>query len=163
VAGLKFTDNYPEEIQALELTISRFLPTILPVHQLNAVMPEEKHTLIVVHTLVQTAMILLYQRFAQNDAIAYEKCSGAAKTAVEIIKYISDHDYDFLDPIIGPAWTTIAEWLIRELISIESSWPLGSGADVRNDIANLLYAMNGLNHRFPLLGEFLRIIAMSHH
>ncbi|THU83472.1 hypothetical protein K435DRAFT_666289 [Dendrothele bispora CBS 962.96] len=155
--SFKFTNDYPEEIQSLELTISRFIPTILPVLQLNATitMPEEKYTLIVVHTLVQTAIIHLHQRFAQNDAIAYEKCSVAAKAAVEIVKYISDQDYDFLDPIIGPAWTTVAEWLIRELVSIESSWPLGSGAEIRNDIATLLYAMNGLNHRFPLLGKCL--------
>jgi hypothetical protein len=64
-------------------------------------MHEEKQILVVVHTLIQTAMIHLYRRFAENDPIAYEKCSSAAKAAVEVVKYISDQDYDFLDPIIG--------------------------------------------------------------
>ncbi|EEB87868.1 hypothetical protein MPER_14601, partial [Moniliophthora perniciosa FA553] len=98
---IKPTGGYPEDMQALELTITRFLATLVPIHQLNTRMPEEKQVLIVVHTLAQAALMHLYQRSAQDDAVAYEKCSQAAKACVAIVKYISDQDYDFLDPILG--------------------------------------------------------------
>jgi hypothetical protein len=94
-------DAYPEEFRTLELTINRFIPTIIPIHQLNATLPEEKHTLIVVHTLIQVAVLQLYQRFAQDDPVTYDKCSAAAKACATITKYISEQDYDYLDPIIG--------------------------------------------------------------
>jgi hypothetical protein len=96
---------YPEEFQTLELTINRFLPTLIPIHQLNVTMPEEKYTLIVVHTLIQVSILHLYQRFAQDDPVTYEKCSAAAKACVAITKYISDQDYDYLDPIIGVSFS----------------------------------------------------------
>lgn len=64
-------------------------------------MPEEKHTLIIVHTLIQVSVLNLYQKFAQDDPVAYDKCSAAAKAVVAITKYISEQDYDYLDPIIG--------------------------------------------------------------
>ncbi|KAF9258851.1 hypothetical protein L218DRAFT_709006 [Marasmius fiardii PR-910] len=147
----KPSGGYPDEIQALELTITRFLATLVPVQQLNATMGDEKQTLIVVHTLVQASLIHLYQRFAQDDGVAYEKCSQAAKTCVEIIKYISEQDYDFLDPILGPCWTTAAEFSIREFVSIDSSWPIGSN-ELRNNIGTIIYAMTTLNARFPVLG-----------
>jgi hypothetical protein len=35
---------------------------------------------------------------------------------------------------------------------IESSWPLVSSSDVRGEIGAMLYAMNNLSARFPLLG-----------
>lgn len=146
-------DAYPEEFRTLELTINRFIPTIIPIHQLNATLPEEKHTLIVVHTLIQVAVLQLYQRFAQDDPVTYDKCSAAAKACATITKYISEQDYDYLDPIIGSCWTTVAEWLIREIVNIESAWPITmDSSDVRNDIAAILYAMNSLNTRFPVLG-----------
>lgn len=116
-------------------------------------MPEEKHTLIIVHTLIQVSVIMLYQKFAQDDPVAYEKCSAAAKACVAITKYVSEQDYDYLDPIIGYCWTTAAEWLLREIVNIESAWPLTmSSVDVRNDIAAILYAMTSFNTRFPVLG-----------
>ncbi|KAJ3842829.1 hypothetical protein F5878DRAFT_529047 [Lentinula raphanica] len=146
-------DSYPEEFQALELTIDRFLPTIIPIHQLNVTMPDEKHTLIVVHTLIQVSVLQLYQRFAQNDPVIYDKCSAAARACVAITKYITEQDYDYLEPIIGSCWTTVAEWLMLEIANIESAWALSiSSTDVRNDIATVLYAMTSLNARFPVLG-----------
>ncbi|KAF8828527.1 hypothetical protein HHX47_DHR3000157 [Lentinula edodes] len=131
--------TYPEEFQVLELTINRFLPTILPIHQLNATILEEKHTLIVVHTLIQVSVLMLYQRFAQDDPVTYDKCSAAAKACVAITKFISEQDYDYLDPIIGSCWTTVAEWLICEITNIESAWALSmTSTDVRNDISTIL-------------------------
>lgn len=42
--------------------------------------------------------------------------------------------------------------LIRELNLVETSWPTVSSVEVRNQIGTLLYAMNTLGSRFPLLG-----------
>ena len=51
-----------------------------------------------------------------------------------------------------PCWTSVLDTLIRELNMIESSWPLVSSSDVRGEIGAMLYAMNNLSARFPLLG-----------
>jgi hypothetical protein len=51
-----------------------------------------------------------------------------------------------------PCWTCAVDTLIRELNVIESSWPLVSSSDVRSEIGTILYAMNNLSARFPLLG-----------
>jgi len=140
--------GFREEIQVLEQTLSRFIPALIPVHQLDATMPEDKHILIVTHTLAHAAMIHLYHRFAEEDPISYNKRLRAARGCVTIIKHITDGDFDFLDPIIGPCWTCAVETLIREL---ESSWPLMNSADVRNEIGTILYAMTSLSTRFPIL------------
>lgn len=42
--------------------------------------------------------------------------------------------------------------LIRELNLVETSWPIVSSAEVRNEIGTLLYAMNSLGSLYPLLG-----------
>lgn len=42
--------------------------------------------------------------------------------------------------------------LIRELNFVETSWPLVSSADVRNEINTLLYGMTRLGSRYPLIG-----------
>ncbi|KAG2365372.1 hypothetical protein BDR07DRAFT_1374335 [Suillus spraguei] len=98
------------------------------------------------------AMINLYYPFGAEDPVSYSKCLRAARCLVSIVKHIADADYDFLDPIIGPCWTSAVDTLIRELNVIESSWPLVSSSDVRSEIGTLLYAMNNLSGRFPLLG-----------
>ncbi|OJA14047.1 hypothetical protein AZE42_05218 [Rhizopogon vesiculosus] len=143
-----FTDDF----QTLEHMIARFIPTLIPVHQLDATVPDQKHTYIAIHTLAHAAMIHLYFPFGAEDPVSYEKCLRAARFCVSIIKHIADSDYEFLDPIIGPCWTCVVDTLIRELNMIESSWPLVSSSDVRSEIATMLYAMNNLSARFPLMG-----------
>jgi hypothetical protein len=141
-----------EEIQALELAISRLQATLPPPHQFDS-FPCDKHTLIVVHTLTHAAIIHLYSRFAQDDPNLYDKCLRSARSCVAIIKHISDADILFLDPIIGPCWTCSAEVLIRELDNIEASWPLVSGSDVRNEISSILFAITSLSPQFPLFSS----------
>jgi hypothetical protein len=64
-------------------------------------MLEDKHTLLIVHSLAQAAMIHLYYRFGNDDPASYEKALRAARACVGIIKHIADADFDLLDPIIG--------------------------------------------------------------
>lgn len=42
--------------------------------------------------------------------------------------------------------------LIRELNFVETSWPIVSSAEVRSEISSLLFSMNTLGSRYPLLG-----------
>ncbi|KAG1889873.1 hypothetical protein F4604DRAFT_1876620 [Suillus subluteus] len=135
---LAMSNAFTDDFQTLEHTIARFIPTLIPVHQLDATLTP--------------AMINLYYPFGADDPISYDKCLRAARCLVSIIKHIADADYEFLDPIIGPCWTCAMDTLIRELNVIESSWPLVSSSDVRSEIGTMLYAMNNLSSRFPLLG-----------
>lgn len=99
--GMKPSDHLQAEVRALELTILRFISTLLPLGQLDGAALEDKHVLIVTHSLAHAAIIHLHQRFAQDDSIAYDKCSQAASACVSVIKHTGDMDFDFLDPIIG--------------------------------------------------------------
>lgn len=98
---MKPTGGFREAVQALELSITRFIPTLIPIHQLTAALPEEKPIAIVTHTLAESAIINLYGRFAQDDPVSYDKCSRAARACVAIIQQIRDQDFAFLDPILG--------------------------------------------------------------
>lgn len=98
---MKPTGGFREAVQALELSITRFIPTLIPIHQLTATLPEEKPIAIVTHTLAESAIINLYGRFAQDDPVSYDKCSRAARACVAIIQQIRDQDFAFLDPILG--------------------------------------------------------------
>jgi hypothetical protein len=90
-----------EEIQTLDDAITRFSSSLIPPHQFDVTLSSDTQTLIVVHTLLHTATIHLYSRFARDDPISYDKCLRAARSCVAIIKHIPDTDYNFLDPIIG--------------------------------------------------------------
>ncbi|KAH7912432.1 hypothetical protein BJ138DRAFT_1004480 [Hygrophoropsis aurantiaca] len=149
---LALSSAFTDDFQHLEHTIARFLPTLIPAHQLDAIMPHDKHAFLTTHTLAHAAMIHLYYPLGQDDPVSYDKCLTAARCCVSIIKHIADTDYDFLDPIVGPCWTCAVDTLIRELNIMESSWPMLNSSDVRNEIGTLLYAMTKLSARFPLLG-----------
>ncbi|KAJ7162230.1 hypothetical protein C8R46DRAFT_346459 [Mycena filopes] len=150
-SGIKPSDAFHQEIQSLELTITAFVSTLPPLHQLSTAHPEDKPILIGVYTLAHTAIIHLYQRFAPDDAVSYDKCARAARACGTVITHITDPDFAFLDPILGPCWTTAAETLIREVSAINASWPPINGAEVRNELGTILYAMTNLASRFPLL------------
>jgi len=149
---LSASNAFREEIMTLEHTISRFTTTLIPPHQLDATTPEAKRALVVIHSLANAAMIHLYFRLSQGDSVAYDKSLRAARACVNVIKYIADKEFDFLDPIIGPCWTCAAEVLIRELGNMETSWSLFDSRDIRSELETILYAMNALGTRFPLIG-----------
>jgi len=143
---------FRDDIQILENTIARFIPTLMPPRQLDTTAVDDRHLLIVTHTLVHAAMIHLHYRLGQDDPVSYDKCRQSARACVDILKHVSDADFSFLDPIIGPCWTCAAETLIRELNSIEASWPLINSSDIRNEIGSILYALTSLSARFPVFG-----------
>jgi hypothetical protein len=99
--GIKLSDAYHQEIHSLEVAISAFISTLPPLHQLATTGSEDRPILITVHTLAQAAIIHLYQRFAPDDPVAYDKCSRAARACGAVITHMTDPDFVFLEPIIG--------------------------------------------------------------
>lgn len=178
--GMDHLNAYQDEMQSLELTISRFLSGLIPVHQLStqALTTEDQCTLYTTHTLAQAAFVHLYQRFAQSDPVAYEKCSRAAREIVSVIKHVGDAVILSLDPIVGVSWklplclmwfsfpcsriivlvqtcwASAASILIRELDSFEASWPGLDTAELRGEIGTIMWAMNTLGVRFPVVGKY---------
>lgn len=110
--GMKPPPTLTQEIQSLEAVIGQFLTTLIPLDQLDALLVEDKHTLLAAYTLAHTACIQLYRPFAQDDPIVFEKCSRSARACVSVIKHINDRDFDFLDPIIGVCFlsTLSSDW-----------------------------------------------------
>ncbi|KIM40057.1 hypothetical protein M413DRAFT_73484 [Hebeloma cylindrosporum] len=143
-----------EEMRTLEHTITLFLSTLVPIDQLDAVLPEERHSLVTAYTLAHSATIHLHRRFALEDSASFDQSSRAARACIAVIKYISERDFAFLEPIIGPCWWTAADTVIRDLDALEASWPLVDHTELRNDLGVLLYAMNHLSTRFPIVGKF---------
>ncbi|KAG7439610.1 uncharacterized protein BT62DRAFT_1081491 [Guyanagaster necrorhizus] len=141
-----------EQIRALEITITRFLSTLPPVHSMDATMPDDRQILITVHTLAHASIIILHQPFARDDAHSYDRSSRAARACALIIKSMTDSDFNFLDPIVGTCWTSAAEIIVRELDTLESSWPPMDSSDVRSELGTILYAMTSFHSRFPILG-----------
>jgi hypothetical protein len=139
----------------MELTVGSFLGTLVPLHQLDVTLPDDKRSFIVSHTLAHTAIVHLYARFALDDAAAYGKCLHSARECVEVVKHISEGDFDFLEPILGPCWSRVAETLIRELKTQETAWPLVDTSLIRSEIGTILYAMTALSPRFPLLASLV--------
>ncbi|KAG6920237.1 hypothetical protein DXG01_005006 [Tephrocybe rancida] len=139
-----------QETQVLEAAIAQFITTLMPLDQLDTVSLEDKHTLLAAHTLAHTASIQLYRPLAQDDHVILDKCAQSARACVAVIKHISDRDYNYLDPIIGPCWSYAADTLIMELETQEAAWTCVD-TDVRNQITALLYAMTTLGPRLPIV------------
>lgn len=148
---IKPSDAFHQEVQSLELTITAFISTLPPLHQLEATDPETKPILVAVYTLAHAAMIHLYQPFSPDDPVSSDKCSRAARACGAVITHITDSEFAFLDPILGPCWTSAAETLMREVATIDASWHPMNHAAARNELGTILYAMTTLATRFPIL------------
>ncbi|KAH9949026.1 hypothetical protein B0H21DRAFT_165410 [Amylocystis lapponica] len=145
------SSTFSDTFRVLEHTITRFTTTLLPLHQLGAAMPEDKFTLIVVHSLAHASMIHLYSPFIEDDLASREKCLRAARSLILVTKHIADMDFDFLDPVVGPCWLSAVKALECELVCLQTSWPPLSTLEIQGEIGTLLYVMTKLGARFPLL------------
>ncbi|GBE80506.1 hypothetical protein SCP_0302210 [Sparassis crispa] len=149
---LPASNTMMDEFRVLEHTITRFTATLLPLHQLSAAVPEEKFTLIVVHSLAHAAMIHLHAPFVERDPISREKCARAARAMMLVTKHIAELDFDFLEPIVGPCWLSGAKVLESELIRLQASWPPPNMMEIRGELGGFLFVLTKLSARFPLLG-----------
>ncbi|THH31391.1 hypothetical protein EUX98_g2774 [Antrodiella citrinella] len=140
------TDNF----RAFEHTITRFTTSLLPLHQLSATMPEDKYSLILIHSLAHASMIRLHEPFL-DDQVSRDVALRAARSVTVVAKHIADGDFDYLDPLIGHCWVCAARVLISELAQLQTTWPPANTVDIRGELSTLLFSMNKLSSRFPLL------------
>ena len=100
---LKGADTYQrEERDSLERSITRFISTLVPIHQLESTtLADERQRLLVTHSLAHAAIIHLSRNSAHSDAVAYDKCGRAARAIVRVTEHIGEGDLKYLDPIIG--------------------------------------------------------------
>ncbi|KAF8697202.1 hypothetical protein AX14_001435 [Amanita brunnescens Koide BX004] len=148
-------DDALHDVQVLEHSIAHFLSTLVNLEQLDAVSAEDKCSLLITHTLAHTSMIQLHRSSSSDDAVSFEKCARAARSCILIIKQLADQDFAFLDPIIGPCWSIVGDFLIQEMDSIESTWPFMSTGGVRSDLSTVFYALTCLGPRFPLVASYI--------
>lgn len=150
VPSKKPTPEFVKQLQVLDNTISMFIST-LPSVPFDMGSSDDKYSLIVSHTLGHVAMIYLHRAFSLNESSSFEKCSHAARACVSIIKGLTQQDYLFLEPVMGPCWWSVADVLIRELDAVEAPWTLVDSSELRHELEVLLYAMTTLSTRFPVV------------
>ncbi|KAJ8488647.1 hypothetical protein ONZ51_g3435 [Trametes cubensis] len=144
--------SFSENFGAFEHSIMRFITTLLPLHQIGGAIPEDKYALIVIHSLAHASMIRLHAPFMRDDGVSREKAIRAARSLIHVTKLITDADFEFLDPVIGPCWASAAKVLESELNRLQSSWPDPLNTmEVRGDLEALLYVMTKLGSKFPLI------------
>ncbi|THG95981.1 hypothetical protein EW026_g5767 [Hermanssonia centrifuga] len=144
--------NFQDNFRLFESTITRFITTLLPLHQLSPNMADDKYTWYMIHSLAYAAMIRLHQPFIQDDQVSRDKSLQAARSVTLVTKLLTEADFEYLDPLIGHCWVSAARIFVFELaqMPMASSW---ASAELRGELATLLYALSKLSTKFPLLGQ----------
>jgi len=140
-----------QDTLSVEDSINRFITSIIPVHQMGAIHASDRHNLIVVHTLVQAALIRLYYLRGEVDQLWNEKCLHAARGMLLVIGQVADMDLEFLDPIVGCCWASAAHVFMREIAQVEPWSPMASN-ELGNNIGTITNALSRLSMTFPLAG-----------
>ncbi|KAH9988472.1 hypothetical protein BJV74DRAFT_839546 [Russula compacta] len=149
--GVALTQLSEQETLAVEDSINRFIASVIPVHQMGAIPANDRHNLIVVHTLAQAALIRLYYLRGELDQLCNEKCLHAARGMLLVIARVSDLDIEFLDPIVGCCWASAAHVFIREITQVESWSPIASN-ELGSHVGTITAALSRLSMTFPLAG-----------
>ncbi|KAJ3537951.1 hypothetical protein NMY22_g5379 [Coprinellus aureogranulatus] len=153
--GMAVSAKMVEDINKLEHTVALYLSTLMPVDQLDRLGLEDKLSTIVSHTIAQTAVLFLHRHFASENPISAEKCARASQVCVSLVKHLGEKDFLFLDPVMGPCWSTIADCVVSRLDALERTWPLSDSSEIVGQLATLVYAMNQLSLHFPFVGSAL--------
>jgi hypothetical protein len=109
-----------QDTLSVEDSINRFIASIIPVHQMGAIHANDRHNLIVVHTLVQAALIRLYYLRGEVDQLWNEKCLHAARGMLLVIGQVSEMDIEFLDPIVGVSLPGVLKSLVAYQLENDS-------------------------------------------
>lgn len=116
-AGAKQNGRFSDEVTNLDQTTGLFLSMLIPINQLNQIIPEERQSLILAHTLANYALIHLHHATAHDNSVSFAKCSRAARACVNVMKQINDQDYPFLDPILAVSISS-SSWALNWVSSI---------------------------------------------
>lgn len=152
--GTKVSPQLVDAINNLERIIALFLSTLVAPAELDAVMGQDKINAIVTHTLAQAAIIHLHRPFVNENPVSTGKCAQAARACTSLVRYLNDGDYVFLDPIVGPCWSWVADNTIERLDALEQ-WPLSDSTELINELSVLCYAMTKLDNHFPVVASGL--------
>ncbi|KAL4253303.1 Zn(2)-C6 fungal-type domain-containing protein [Abortiporus biennis] len=149
---LSSSPSFTENFRAFEHTITRFTTTLLPLHQLAATLPDEKTSLLLIHSLAHASMIHLHQPFLEDQG-SRETAVRAARSLAVVAKHISDTDYDYLDPFIGHCWVLGSEILASEIAQLQAAWsPHPASSELRVELNTLLFSLTKVAAKFPLFG-----------
>ncbi|PFH46607.1 hypothetical protein AMATHDRAFT_69484 [Amanita thiersii Skay4041] len=143
--------NIMHKIQAFEQRISQLGPALMNLDRLEDILADHRFSLVLIHTLTYTAMVQVYRPLLHEDGSSFEKCTYAARSCTAIVRSLSDQDFSFLDPIVGPCWSAIGDFLIQELDSMETTWPFMNTTNVRTELGTIFYALTCLALKFPLV------------
>ena len=113
-----------QQIYKMRLALTTFLATV-PEYILDSTATGTVRVdpdLALVHTLIQVAIIQLYQPLIGKDHNAYEKCLNAAKKVTTIARNLIDGDYSLLDPILGVSSPPFSLFSLILLRSVNPYW-----------------------------------------
>jgi len=150
-AGVALTQLSEQDTLSVEDSINHFIGSIIPVHQMGAIHANDRHNLVVVHTLVQAALIRLYYPRGEVDRLWNEKCLHAARGMLLVIGQVTEMDIEFLDPIVGCCWASAAQVFIREIAQVEP-WSSIASNELGTHIGTITSALSRLSMTFPLSG-----------
>jgi len=153
--GTKVPAALIDAVNGLERIISLFLATLVAPAELDAVLAQDKFDAIAAHTLAHAAIILLHRPFVVENPVSVDKCAQAARACTFLIRYLNDGDFVFLDPIIGPCWSWVADNTIGRLDALEQAWHMGDSSELMGELSVLCYAMAKLDSHFPVVGPAL--------
>jgi hypothetical protein len=104
---MKQDARFSDQVTNLDQTTGLFLSMLVPINQLNQVIPEERQSLILTHTLTNCATLHLHRASAHDNSVSFEKCSHATRACVNVMKQINDQDYPFLDPVLAVSTASV--------------------------------------------------------
>ncbi|KZT34379.1 hypothetical protein SISSUDRAFT_1131882 [Sistotremastrum suecicum HHB10207 ss-3] len=155
-------DGHWDDYIKFQNAIEQFLATIPAITGPSA--SEIDLRLVVVHTLLRTAIIHLYHPFATADINIHAKSLEAARGIREVIRTIRTRQFQYLDPILGSCWMSAAAVFIRERSTIRLSAALidpGSLLeDVEQELQSVIGATRKLAQFFPIVDLILRKIEL---
>ncbi|KAH6910426.1 hypothetical protein BKA70DRAFT_1371189 [Coprinopsis sp. MPI-PUGE-AT-0042] len=143
--GMKIPSYLIDGINNLERIIAIFLSTV---HQ-------EKHHAIVAHTMAHAALMRLHRPFIAENPVSVEKCEQAARACISLISFIHDRDFVYLDPIIGPCWSWVADNTMARLDALQRAWPMSDASDLIGELTILYFAMSKFKAHFPAIAPAL--------
>ncbi|KAF8162785.1 hypothetical protein B0H34DRAFT_692945 [Crassisporium funariophilum] len=117
-----------------------------------------------VHTLTLASTIHLHL-----DNFMNLKISWAANKLVELVNQLGEDDYQFLDPVLAIAWSSIINVFRRMIETANQSTSHGAGstasytlAFLRHCVETLLSALHSLSNFIPIAGTLVTGLEVSY-
>ncbi|KZS89630.1 hypothetical protein SISNIDRAFT_489056 [Sistotremastrum niveocremeum HHB9708] len=157
------THQLSDEYRGIERAIERFMRTLPPLNVFNLVGDEvlppdpTDQRIVLVNTLASTALIHLRHPLLGRNEKATKQCLEAAENVVSTICSLQDHQYQFIDPIMGVCWMTSAGVFLRESSRLKSGIQTNlnlnlTSVGIEAQLVNIKVALKKLGASFPIMG-----------